>query len=88
MAVKAAGAARNKAADHRFRAASSAGALCVKRTAKNRWTDQKMNEFIFWLANGFFLCPEAFKAASKLQTQIVCYIMLPVRRVGSGYEIP
>jgi len=53
VAVKAADRARNKAADHRFRAASFAGALCAKRTAKNRWTDQKMNSFIFWLAIGF-----------------------------------
>jgi len=53
VTVKAATATRNKAAVHRFRAASFAGALCAKRTAKNRWTDQKMNEFIFWLAIGF-----------------------------------
>jgi len=47
VAVKAAIAARNKAAVHRFRAAGFAGVLCAKRAAKNRWTGQKMNEFIF-----------------------------------------
>ena len=53
VAVKAADRARNKITSHRFRAASFAGVLCAKRTAKNRWTYQKMNEFIFWLAIGF-----------------------------------
>ena len=53
VAVKAANAMRNIVAAHRFRAASFAGVLCAKRAAKSRWTDQKMNEFIFWLAFGF-----------------------------------
>jgi len=36
VAVKAANTTRNKDAVHRFRAASFAGALCAKRTVKNR----------------------------------------------------
>ena len=55
VTVKATDAMRNKVAVHRFRAASFAGALCAKRTAKNRWTDQKMNAFIFWLPSVFLM---------------------------------
>ena len=34
---------------------------------------QKMNEFIFWLASVFFLCPEALLAAFQFWAQIVCW---------------
>jgi len=33
--------------------AGKAGPAVRMRTAKNRWTDQKMNAFIFWLTLGF-----------------------------------
>jgi len=42
------------------------------RTAENRRTDRKTNEFVFPAGLRFSLCPEALLAASKLQAQFVC----------------
>jgi len=53
VVVKAANAARSKAAVHHFRAASFAGALCAKRTAKTGVRPEKMSKLIFRTAAGF-----------------------------------
>ena len=47
VAVKATNATRNKVAVHRFRAASFAGMLCAKRTAKPGVRPEKMSKLIF-----------------------------------------
>jgi len=83
VAVKAANAARNKAADHRFRAASFAGALCAKRTAKNHWTDQKMNAFIFWLASGFSYARKLPWRYRSFRRKLFVIVFKPIRPVRS-----
>jgi len=45
--------------------ASEAGPAVRMRTAKNRWTDRKTNEFVFSADLRFFFCPEALLAPFK-----------------------
>ena len=72
VAVKATNAMRNKAAVHRFRAASFAGALCCTAHSEKP-LDRPENECIHFLAgHRFFLCPEALFTPLKFQAQIVC----------------
>ena len=87
VAVKAADAARNKVAVHRFRAASFAGVLCAKRTAKNRWADQKMNEFIFWLALGFCNARKLSLRLSSYRRKLFVIVFRPVRPPRSRRRI-
>ena len=87
VAVKAADRARNKTAVHRFRAASFAGALCVKRTAKNRWTDQKMNAFIFWLAIGFSYARKLSLRLPSYRRRLFVVIFKSVRSLRSRRRI-
>jgi len=82
VAVKAANATKNKTAVHRFRAASFAGVLCAKRTAKNRWTDQKMNAFIFWLAIGFSYARKLSWRRLSLRRKLFVAVFKPVRPPG------
>ena len=83
VAVKAADRARNKITSHRFRAASFAGVLCAKRTAKNRWTDQKMNEFIFWQAIGFSFARKLSLCPSSYRRKLFAIVFKPVRPLRS-----
>ena len=82
IAVKAANATSNYVVVHRFRAASFAGALCAKRTAKNRWTDQKMNAFIFWLAIGFSYARKLSLRYSSFRRRLFVVVAKPVRQDG------
>jgi len=82
-AVKAASARKNKIAVHRFRAAGFAGALRAKRTAKNRWTDQKMNAFIFWLASGFSYARKLSWRHFSFRRTLFVIVFKPVRPARS-----
>ena len=83
VAVKVADSVRNKVVVHRFRAASFAGALCVIRTAKNRWADQKMNKFIFWLAIGFSYARKLSLRPSSYRRNLFVIVFKPIRPDGS-----
>ena len=83
VAVKVADSVRNKVVVHRFRAASFAGMLCAKRTAKNRWADQKMNKFIFWLAIGFSYARKLSLRPSSYRRNLFVIVFKPIRPDGS-----
>ena len=87
VAVKAANAMRNIVAAHRFRAASFAGVLCAKRAAKSRWTDQKMNEFIFWLAFGFSSARKLSSRRSSFRRILFVFVSKMVRPLRSRRRI-
>ena len=87
IGVIAANATRNKTVTHRFRAASFAGVLCAKRTAKNRWTDQKMNKFIFWLAIGFSYARKLSLRRSSYRRRLFVIVFKPVRPLRSRRRI-
>jgi len=80
---KAASRSNSDTAVHRFQAASFAGMLCAKRTAKNRWTDQKMNGFIFWLAIGFSFARKLSWRLSSFRRKLFVVVFKLVRPVRS-----
>ncbi|MBQ7518894.1 MAG: hypothetical protein IJU12_01135, partial [Clostridia bacterium] len=57
--------------------------LCVKRTAKNRWADQKMNKFIFWLAIGFSYARKLSLRPSSYRRKLFVIVFKPIRPDGS-----
>ena len=57
--------------------------LCAKRTAKNRWTGQKMNAFIFWLAIGFSYARKLSLRHSIYRRKLLVVVFKPVRPDGS-----
>ena len=57
--------------------------LCAKRTAKNRWTDQKMNVFIFWLALGFSYARKLSLRLPSYRRKLFVVIAKPVRPLRS-----
>ena len=63
--------------------ASFAGVLCAKRTAKNRWTDQKMNKFIFWLAIGFSYARKLSLRRSSFRRKLFVIVAKLVRPLRS-----
>ena len=53
-----------------------------KRTAKNRWTDQKMNAFIFWLSLGFSSARKLSLQLPSYRRRLFVFVFKPVRQDG------
>ena len=67
---------------------ASLARCAARRTAKNRWTDQKMNAFIFWLALGFFMPGSSlcgFQVAGA-NCWFLYFVVSP--DAGQGYSVP
>ena len=83
VAVKAANATRNKDAAHRFRAASFAGALCVKRTAKTGVRPGKMSKLIFPDCRRFSYARKLSLRSSSYRRKLFAIVFKPVRPLRS-----
>ena len=60
-----------------------------KRTAKNRWTDQKMNAFIFWLALGFSYARKLSLRFPSYRRKLFVFLFCWFARCGSrGFKRP
>ena len=83
VAVKAATATRNKSAAHRFRAASFAGVLCAKRTAKTGVRPRKMSKLIFPDCRRFSYARKLSLRLSSYRRRLFVVVFKPVRQNGS-----
>ena len=82
VAVKAANATRNKTAVHRFRAASFAGVLCAKRTAKTGVRPRKMSKLIFSDCRRFSYARKLSLRYSSFRRRLFVVVTKPVRQDG------
>ena len=83
VAVKVANATRNKVAAHRFRAASFAGMLCAKRTAKPGVRPEKMSKLIFPDCRWFSSARKLSLRRSSFRRRLFVVVFKPVRQDGS-----
>ena len=62
---------------------ASLACCAARRTAKNRWTDQKMNAFIFWLATGFSYARKLSLRRSSYRRKLFVVVFKPDRLLRS-----
>ena len=87
IAVKAADRARDKSIVHRFRAASFAGVLCAKRTAKTGVRPKKMSKLIFPDCRRFSYARKLSLRLPSYRRKLFVIVFKPVRPLRSRRRI-
>ena len=83
VAVKVADSVRNNVVFHRFRAASFAGMLCAKRTAKTGVRPGKMSNLIFPDCRRFSYARKLSLRPSSYRRNLFVIVFKPIRPDGS-----